>query len=51
MSLGGIFVAPRQVESADQASFELVHIVPGWEWLNSITDFLSLGNLLVSNRY
>lgn len=42
MDMRGIFVTPRQVESADQASFELVHIGPGW---------VSLGNLLVSTRY
>ena len=51
MIMGGIFITPRQVESADKASFELVHVFPGWEWLNDITDFLSLGNILVSNRY
>lgn len=51
MNVGGIFVTPRQVESADQASSELVHIVPGWKRLNSITDILGLDDLLVSNRH
>ena len=49
MDMRGVFVTPRQVESADLTPFELGHIVPGRERLNGIADFLGLGNLLVSN--
>ena len=41
MDMRGIFVAPGEVESANQASFELVHVGPRW---------IRLGNMLVSNR-